>query len=111
MVQDGYVADHGRDDPASPAATSATSARQEGGGASPARLAGGPLPPSLLVPAAAASLLTLLFLILAVVVPEPGRHAHGLLVVVDLAGVVGVGVVWLRVIRLLSLSAHREPVE
>ncbi|MEX5632095.1 hypothetical protein [Parafrankia sp. FMc2] len=105
------MADHGRDEPAGPAATAATSARQEGGSASPVRLGSGRLPPSLLVPAAAASLLALLFLILAVVVPEPGRHAHGLLVVVDLAGVIGVAVVWLRVIRLLSLPSIRGRVE
>lgn len=42
---------------------------------------------------------------------EPSRHARGLLVAVDLVGVIGVGAVWLRVIRLLSLSVHRGPVE
>lgn len=69
------------------------------------------LPPQLLVPAAAAGLLALLFLVLAVVVAEPSRHAHGLLIVIDLVGVVGVGAVWLRVIRVLGLGVHRGPVE
>ncbi|WP_195905938.1 hypothetical protein [Parafrankia discariae] len=69
-------------------------------------------PPSgVTVSAAVAGLLALVFLVLAVVVPDPSRHAHGLLVVVDLVGVAGVGVVWIRVVRLVGRSVGRRRVE
>ncbi|EFC81460.1 hypothetical protein [Parafrankia sp. EUN1f] len=69
------------------------------------------VPQRLVVPAAAAGVLALLFLILAIVAADPSRHARGLLVVIDLVGVVGVGAVWARVSRLLSLADHPGRVE
>ncbi|MEX5708073.1 hypothetical protein AB1484_07075 [Parafrankia sp. FMc6] len=68
-------------------------------------------PPGVTASATVAGLLALVFLVLAVAVPEPSRHAHGLLVVVDLVGVAGVGAVWIRVVRLVGLSVDHRRVE
>ncbi|SQD98682.1 MULTISPECIES: hypothetical protein [unclassified Parafrankia] len=68
-------------------------------------------PPGVTASAAVAGLLALVFLALALAVPDPSRHAHGLLVVVDLVAVAGVGAVWIRVVRLVGLSVDRRRVE
>ncbi|OAA22438.1 hypothetical protein UG55_10483 [Frankia sp. EI5c] len=98
MGEDGVVADdEGRPDEGRPGPAAPVAAPAAG--------------PGIMVPAVVAGGLAVLFLVLAFVAAEPSRHAHGLLVVLDLVAVVGVGAVWLRVIRLLSLATGRGRVE
>mgnify|MGYP001413603489 CR=1 FL=1 len=63
------------------------------------------------VPALIAALGALGFLVLALVMPDPSRHARGLLVVVNLICVLGVAAAWIRAVRLVGAPSSRRRVE